>query len=594
MKRTVKSVFSGAGLLALTAAGAVAVSACSSASSSPTDTQKQAAKTPPPTRKVIPTIEKLQVSMLAREQAGSNARMFATVSRDSRDVHRQGYFVLQRDPRDPRRDLTFTDDGRGADDKARDGVFSAFVQFDFDELRRQNHRAEKAGGKISIFDGRKFVKAEPVQFISEADIVPENPIDVDPVGFAANISFESSLVINHPDVVNDKERTFNHCTGEGTPMGAWTFGHLFSEMVNEPATGVNPGDAAEKWLDTWNHNQELHFNSALQRPQVQQFIDDWRNASGGGTLDMSVAPFKLVAIVNRMDLHESIGYGGGAGETRFVYALMDRHCNPLEFLAIFEYGNIEEDCDAMTELARRWVELANEPVGSPQYNDMLQEITDQVVLADAAPKRTNGSALNQLRTNDFVFDRPWQLREFILDPNNLGLLMPETVKRTPDISLDNTPQLDLTIDDNLPTVWPFVPFGMDNILTGSFDPIEYPAGSGVFIRAMASDIPDPSFCFRANLAGNAAINADDARFEYSSNTCSGCHGGDLNSGGNFTHINEHGNLSQFLSGPHSESDCMTGTVRNFDEPDRRAQVLDALANNACERLAMLRELHGEH
>ncbi len=600
MKKSANPAYRGAGLVALTAA-ALTFSACSSSSSTPqTASLQQAAKqqpAPQPSGKAIPNIEKMQVAMLKKETADGNARMFASVSKDSKDVHAQGFFVLQRDRRDPKRDVTFTDDGKGADDQAGDGVFTAFVHFDFDELRKQNRRLEMAGGagkvKVVSFEGRKVTKSDIVQAIAEADITPDNPIDATPLGLSQNISFEHSIVINHPDVVNDPNRTFDRCSGSGTPMGAWTFGHLWTEMINQPLTGMPPEDAARKWLDTWHSNQEFHFNSALARPGVQQFIDDWDNISGG-TFDLKVAPFRLVAIVNRMDLHESVGYGGGSGETRFVFALEDANCNPLPFLVIFEYGNIQEDCDQMTDLARKWVELANEPVGSPQYNAMLQDITDLVTTRDANPNKPNGSALNQLRTNDFVFDHPWQLREFILDPGGSGLVVPETVKRTPDISLDNTPQLDQTIDDNLPTIWPFVPFSMLNILTGSFDPLEYPAGSGIFIRAMASDMPHPGFCFQANLAGNAAISADDARFEYSSNTCAGCHAGDVNAGGNFTHIDENGNLSQFLSGPHSESDCMSGTPRNFDEPTRRAQILDALANNACERLAMLKELHAEH
>jgi len=574
---------------------ACTATACSKSepAAQPTSTQRQGASD----KRVIPVIEKLQVSMLGKPVSGANARLFATVSPDSVDVIAQGYFELDRGNRDKLPPVLMTDDGNGADDQAGDLVFSGFLTFDFDELRRQNRRVKELGGpgrvKVVRFDRRQSVGSEAAPIVDETAIVPENPIDVEPLGLAAAIAMDHSLVINHVDVVTDPGRTFDRCNGKGTPMGPWTFGHLFQEMVNPALTGNDPQDVAEKWLGSWNSNQELHFNSAVPRPNVQQFIDDWRNASGTGRLEMQDAPFRLVAIVNRMDLHEAIGYGGGSGETRFVFALEDSNCYPLPFLVIFEYGNIREDCDAMTDLARLWVELGNLTVGSPDYNELLQKITDEVVTANAAPSKPNGSALNQLRTNDFVFDGPWQLREFVLHPK-YGYLVPDTVKRTPDISLDSTPDLDLAIDDNLPTVWPNPPFSMINILTGSFDPIEYPAGSGVFIRAMASDIPHTGFCFQAKLAGNAAISGPDARFEYSSNTCSGCHGGDVNASGNFTHIDENGNLSPFLSGPHSESDCMTGTPRNFDEPTRRAQILDALANNACERLAMLKELHAEH
>ena len=98
-------------------------------------------------------------------------------------------------------------------------------------------------------------------------------------------------------------------------------------------------------MESWLVDQDVHFASAVKRLGVIPFINDWK-AAGGGVLDMKVAPFKLMAIVNRMDLHDAIGYGGGSsGETRFVYALMDSACNPMPFLVIFEYGNTARKCD---------------------------------------------------------------------------------------------------------------------------------------------------------------------------------------------------------------------------------------------------------
>ena len=68
----------------------------------------------------------------------------------------------------------------------------------------------------------------------------------------------------------------------------------------------------------------------------------------------------------------------------------------------------------------------------------------------------------------------------------------------------------------------------------------------------------------------------------------------MNASGAFTHINQFGGLSPFLSGPHTELDCMTGTPRTFNEPLRRQQVLDVLANNSCIRLAMMKPLNAVH
>ncbi len=585
--------------LAFASAAGFACSSSSLSDGAEAATQQQAATAKPGKPFERPQIDALHVEPLPSPINGANARLLATVSKSSTGVIANGSFTIQPDPADPKRDVVMTDDGRGADDKAGDLVFSGLLAYDFAELTRQNDKLTRLGGTgnvtVTTFDGRMVGATDAAKFVDTKQIKPGTAVDITPIGVAAAISVEHSLIVNHPGVVTDPVRTFNRCTGKGTPMGAWTFGHLFSEMINQPMTGVDPRSAALKWLDTWNHNQELHFNSALPR-NVQPFINEWQNRSGSKLPKMALAPFQLVAIVNRMDLHESVGYSeGNAGELRFVFALEDANCNPLPMLVIFEYGNLPVKCDDIGQLAVRWVDLANHPVGSPAYNALLQGLTDEVVTANAAPAKINGSALNQLRTNDFIFDRPWQLREFILHKS--GLLVPETVKRTPDVDHENVPfmrsGLGFAIDSNLPTIWPNPPASMPNMLTGSFDPIEFP--SGFFIRAMASDIPHTGFCFTPKLSGNAAISGFDARFEYSSNTCAGCHGGDLNAGGNFTHIDEHGNLSPFLSGPMTANDCTNPVfTRDFDEPKRRAQVLDALATNSCVRLAAMGETKAEH
>lgn len=66
---------------------------------------------------------------------------------------------------------------------------------------------------------------------------------------------------------------------------------------------------------------------------------------------------------------------------------------------------------------------------SLEYLTKLKAITDTVT-------GTNANKLNQLRTNDFIFDRPdvslpWQLREFVID-RNTKKLVPTTIKLTPE------------------------------------------------------------------------------------------------------------------------------------------------------------------
>lgn len=75
---------------------------------------------------------------------------------------------------------------------------------------------------------RRFIE------IDKASLIPllgGNPANIDP---------KRELMITDLSVVNDPARTFDVCSNAGTPMGIWTFGHLMSEMANQPITGIDP------------------------------------------------------------------------------------------------------------------------------------------------------------------------------------------------------------------------------------------------------------------------------------------------------------------------------------------------------------------
>jgi hypothetical protein len=120
-------------------------------------------------------------------------------------------------------------------------------------------------------------------------------------------------------------------------------------------------------------------------------------------------------MVNRIDLRRTNGFGGGdAGEGRFVFSAIDRRnggCGTLQFTVIFEYG-IDRQGNAVRDWARQWYDLSAMSFG-PQFNAALQAITEQFAAAGVAPSKPNGSALNQLRTNEIALanaspDDDWQ------------------------------------------------------------------------------------------------------------------------------------------------------------------------------------------
>ncbi|MBM7093335.1 hypothetical protein JTP67_33500, partial [Streptomyces sp. S12] len=66
----------------------------------------------------------------------------------------------------------------------------------------------------------------------------------------------------------------------------------------------------------------------------------------------------------------------------------------------------------------------------------MQVITDRFTAANAAPSKPNRSAINQVRSNEFL-QNPWELREFAIARGASQLTM-TTAKQTPHHSLNNS------------------------------------------------------------------------------------------------------------------------------------------------------------
>jgi hypothetical protein len=302
-------------------------------------------------------------------------------------------------------------------------------------------------------------------------------------------------------------------------------------------------------------------------------------------LDLRIAPFRLLAIVNRVDLRGNSVYGGGsAGEGRFVFGVLDMTgrggpyngqssspCGETPFTVIVEYGIDRTGCD-IRDWGRQWYNLRNYVLGSPAYNAALQAITDQFTRANASPRKPNGSALNQLRTNEIAIANPfpddtWQMREFRL-PRGDGHLFEANSMQTPHESLRNT---DLTAD--------YVNADTGGILGGSYVVPDFWWGQPFLTNA--SDVPGGTFW---NDGPNIPIFDRGARHLFSLNTCSGCHAGETNTA--FTHITPTpfgtpAGLSGFMTGINVADPADGAPTRNFNEFKRRALDLDQLVNTPC-------------
>jgi hypothetical protein len=376
-------------------------------------------------------------------------------------------------------------------------------------------------------------------------------------------------------------------------MGAWTFGKLMTEMANEPVTGINPSDFTLNWLQHWAADLIVNTFTVENRAAGLDavILDPWPKLPDG-RLDLAKAPFRLLAIVNRIDLRGSVAYGSGdAGEARLVFGLIE--CNPprpglhaRDFLVIFEYGIKKSSCSEVRDWAGQWLNLSSSTIvlGSSAYNAALQSITDQFILRDADPsKPPNRSALNQLRSNEFSLanggagsDTNWELREFKICSDSaacgLGRLEETTIAQTPDVSFQASGGA------NRPLLRDFMNANEAAIVNGThIVPLQLP--SGVAIRAGAVE---PGAGMISNPGGVTNL---EARHIFSLATCNGCHNGEHVA--LFTHISKRNagsppQLSGFLTGI-TVNDPVSGVSRTFNELLARQLHLAAAAEMFCGR-----------
>lgn len=421
---------------------------------------------------------------------------------------------------------------------------------------------------------------------------------------AIYVDAKRELVITDLSVVEDPVRT------KGT--GVWTFGTLMTRMAN----GRDPEKFVRDWLMTWTVDQTINGDFVKNRKVgMEHVISKWPKLPNG-KLDLKKAPFRLMAIVNRLDLRRP----GNAGEGRFVFhytepnniaVAFDPNAAPNDdrtvFTVIFEFGvdasmimgsypskttsrregpktmTAEQRMKAVADWASRWHRLSSIPYG-PYYNAELQKITDVFSGANSNPSKPNGSALNQLRTNEIqlalqgafgpggnpTIPPVWEMREFHIGPS--GKLDPAVVALTPKLSLNNTTELGNYINKNETAI----------LRDAHVLPAHYSAGASLVPGA----IGDPMLIWNApNIK-----HPNEARFKFAQNTCSGCHlieaGLDnpkVAGPGGLTptpfiaflqirprRAGEEAVLSSFMTGA-NVTDPVTGKVRHLNDVQRRIE-----------------------
>src|SRR5262249_40952524 len=334
------------------------------------------------------------------------------------------------------------------------------------------------------------------------------------------------------------------------PSGQWSFPYLIRELAGGPAaSSATVSNFIKNWLNQWFSATSVSVNGwpVPKRQKIEDLIiKPWRTASLGSGMefDPDKAPFRLLAIVNRIDKSDALVYDRrgapdprSAGELRFVFGAMSAACAPLHFTVIVEFGVNGKDCLVITAWAKDWIALSQLGFG-PTYNQTLAALTDQVVPYGRAPSRPNKSLVNQVRTNESSLEpaqggATWDMREFHLSDQNQLVLAP--VKNTPDGSLNGSTALQGYINANAAA-----------IKNDRYEvPLDYPSGT----HFLGGHIFAKPAITHWNAAG---ITDNDARFHFSLNTCNGCHADETGTAS--THITPSlapgsaGQLSAFLTG----------------------------------------------
>ena len=549
---------------------------------------------------------------------------------------------------------TLRDDGQFPDQIAGDGNFSAVVNISTNDLNAWNAELNSlppAAQFSYIFSGRAIVgtnalvpfpttnfwAGQPVNFINNMPAKAVNlfgPCSGSPLAYDP---YKTEMITNL-SVIEDTNRTWDNngpptafgAGGVGTRMGAWTFGKLMTDMANVGAPGntvTSASDFVLRCFQTWHFQQAINNDTVPAVPNVQALVlQPWLAASAAeglpsNTLDLAIAPFRLLAIVNRVDLRANSTYGGTslnscvppefAGEARFVFGFIDpnlptnsiyNNAATNQMTVILEYAVPRSGCENVQNWGAQWAALNNlsftTPAANPapytsdlQFNQALQAITDQFAKAGDNPSQMpNQSAIAQVRFNENM-GTEWALRQFNIETAS-GYLVESTVAATPAFPLNATPTLESFLaslnNSSFCTVGPLLPSTGITIPTmylgvsfqGGYAPEGVPTGitnngtsgtSGMFWTG--TDCTDP--CTRHTL---------------SLNTCNACH--TQETGTSFTHVSPRAigsptMLSGFLTGgspPNPVADpsgCSPATY-TYSDLQRRVQDLNALVTCGCD------------
>lgn len=331
----------------------------------------------------------------------------------------------------------------------------------------------------------------------------------------------------------------------------------FRAQMQWLAGGGEPFDFTRSWLALWEQASSVGPSLApvTPRPAARALlIDPWL---GAGAADAGYSPpaspsweqvpFRLIAIVNRVDLATD-PCSGSAGELRYVYSAIEPSTGQaLDMTVILEvpYPTLRP----AAAWARAWSELASVP-STEEYLAQLAALAREV-------QREGDPLRVRLRSNEVELANAgspsWELREFQLQIQSARLSLVQ-------VPLEFTPRSD--VDPALLA---------EHVLEHDQDLRTSAVSLPDAWRAGAAELSDPGFSWPV-LGVSERL-----RQAFSRQTCNGCHGGDTASLP-FRHIEP----SASAAGPARLSRFLYDPSAATDELRRRALRLEELRSSVCE------------
>jgi len=230
--------------------------------------------------------------------------------------------------------------------------------------------------------------------------------------------------------------------------GVWSFRH-----VVESLTDADPSKFASSWLQTWEldsyNNEPLNLEPRGDQMRAR-ILCPWLKSTPENKcdatcstctetkLDLAKAPFRLLAIANRMDLRSSAKPAGPSGEGRLVFGLTDGPGDaptsvPLAMTVIFEFAL------PSTKTPKQWADAWHHLATYPDHGDAYKAARRVDRGLRRASWTGEGQLTRQARTNESVTNWIWQLRQFRLDAG--GMFALTATSDTPTATLNNSAQL---------------------------------------------------------------------------------------------------------------------------------------------------------